>query len=351
MISGDSTSDQREFAMERFNSSDNAKVLFGSIKACGEGISLVGASRIIILDVNLNPSVTWQAIGRAFRPGQKKKVYTYRLIAADSPEEEDHSTCFRKEQISRMWFEWNEYCGYQDFHVENMNIENCGDLFLENPMLREDVKSLTIRLIFKNGSCINLRVLCISDVFMVEFLPQLLFLLLKSSSPERFSDFVVILRPFIPIKVVVELINFDGFQTVFQRNQHEGMFRVSFAVWLFECSYFASGWYKSNPCGIRPRSIWAEFRYQNLELPLATALIITRLDGLMTTFPKIGPPHSLFPDLIFQTLLMEANQNYLWSISDFMFFPKAVQAKLERTTVSVTLDIYSWFSECCSLII
>ncbi|KAL9333321.1 hypothetical protein Peur_073460 [Populus x canadensis] len=52
-----------------------------SIKACGEGISLVGASRIIILDARLNPSVTRQAIGRAFRQGRKMKVYVYRLIA------------------------------------------------------------------------------------------------------------------------------------------------------------------------------------------------------------------------------------------------------------------------------
>ncbi|KAM7261354.1 hypothetical protein ACFE04_008721 [Oxalis oulophora] len=312
MISGDSTSDQREFAMERFNSSDNARVFFGSIKACGEGISLVGASRIIILDVHLNPSVTRQAIGRAFRPGQKKKVYTYRLIAADSPEEEDHSVCFRKEQISRMWFEWNEYCGYQDFQVENMDVENCGDLFLESPILREDVKSLTRRdqmQIFENGSCINLWVLIISAVFMFEFLPQLLFFLLKSSSPERFSDFVVFLRPFIPIKF----------------------------------GYFASGWYKSSPCGIRSGlgpSGWS-FTIKILELPLAAAPIIARLMSRRAydNIYKIGPPHSLYPDLSFQTISMEANQNYLWSISDFLFFPKAVQAKPEQTTVSVTLGV------------
>ncbi|KAM7276591.1 hypothetical protein ACFE04_018457 [Oxalis oulophora] len=159
IISGDSTSGQRDITVDQFNNSDNSKVFFGSIKACGEGISLVGASRIIILDVHLNPSVTRQAIGRAFRPGQKKKVYTYRLIAADSPEEEDHSTCFRKEQISRMWFDWNESCGYQDFLMENVDIENSGDLFLESPMLREDVKSLTRRLL------LNLLILMGSKLF------------------------------------------------------------------------------------------------------------------------------------------------------------------------------------------
>ncbi|GAV72113.1 SNF2_N domain-containing protein/Helicase_C domain-containing protein [Cephalotus follicularis] len=142
MITGDSNSDQREWSMERFNSSPDARVFFGSIKACGEGISLVGASRILILDVHLNPSVTRQAIGRAFRPGQRKKVYTYRLVAADSPEEEDYNTCLRKELIAKIWFEWNEYCGHRDFEVKTVDVSECGDLFLESPLLREDIKLL-----------------------------------------------------------------------------------------------------------------------------------------------------------------------------------------------------------------
>ncbi|XP_061362190.1 protein CHROMATIN REMODELING 35-like isoform X2 [Gastrolobium bilobum] len=142
VISGESSPEQRECSMEKFNNSPDAKVFFGSIKACGEGISLVGASRIIILDVHLNPSVTRQAIGRAFRPGQKKKVFVYRLIAADSPEEEDHTTCFKKELIAKMWFEWNEYCGDRAFEVESVEVKDCGDLFLESPLLGEDVKAL-----------------------------------------------------------------------------------------------------------------------------------------------------------------------------------------------------------------
>uniref|UniRef100_A0A803LDM3 Uncharacterized protein n=2 Tax=Chenopodium quinoa TaxID=63459 RepID=A0A803LDM3_CHEQI len=142
MICGDTSTELRESHMEQFNNSPDARVFFGSIKACGEGISLVGASRIIVLDVHLNPSVSRQAIGRAFRPGQEKKVYVYRLIAADSPEEEDHLTCFKKEQIAKRWFEWNEYRGTQDFNIEPVDLKDCGDLFLESRSLAEDVKAL-----------------------------------------------------------------------------------------------------------------------------------------------------------------------------------------------------------------
>ncbi|BBN69264.1 SNF2 domain-containing protein / helicase domain-containing protein, partial [Prunus dulcis] len=159
MISGESSSEQREWSMDQFNNSSTAKVFFGSIKACGEGISLVGASRVILLDVHLNPSVSRQAIGRAFRPGQKKKVFVYRLVAASSPEEEDHSTCFQKELIAKMWFDWNEYCGYRDFGVETIDVNECGDLFLESPVFREDIKvgpAISIGLTYRVGKVVSL---------------------------------------------------------------------------------------------------------------------------------------------------------------------------------------------------
>ncbi|CAN8257867.1 unnamed protein product [Cochlearia groenlandica] len=142
VLTGESNTEQRELSMDRFNNSPDAKIFFGSIRACGEGISLVGASRILILDVPLNPSVSRQAIGRAFRPGQTKKVHAYRLIAGSSPEEEDHNTCFRKEVIAKMWFEWNEYCGYKNFDVETIDVDKSGDVFLDSPALREDIRVL-----------------------------------------------------------------------------------------------------------------------------------------------------------------------------------------------------------------
>ncbi|WOG83706.1 hypothetical protein DCAR_0102883 [Daucus carota subsp. sativus] len=59
------------------------RVLLASTKACSEGINLVGASRVVLLDVVWNPSVERQAISRAYRIGQKKIVYTYHLIAQE----------------------------------------------------------------------------------------------------------------------------------------------------------------------------------------------------------------------------------------------------------------------------
>ncbi|CAN6313946.1 unnamed protein product [Urochloa humidicola] len=142
LMDGGLTQEQREQAVERFNNSPEAKVFFGSIKACGEGISLVGASRVVILDVHENPAVMRQAIGRAFRPGQSKMVYCYRLIAAGTLEEEDHRTAFKKERVSKLWFEWDELCNNGDFELTKVDVSDCKDMFLESSALQEDIKSL-----------------------------------------------------------------------------------------------------------------------------------------------------------------------------------------------------------------
>ncbi|KAG8046936.1 hypothetical protein GUJ93_ZPchr0008g12469 [Zizania palustris] len=142
MISGDTNPEDRELAMDQFNNSAEAKVLFGSIRACGEGISLVGASRVIILDVHFNPSVTRQAIGRAFRPGQQKKVFVYRLVAADSSEVNFHETAFKKEVVQKLWFEWSEHCTTEDFKLNQIDIDDSGDKLLEANAIRQDITAL-----------------------------------------------------------------------------------------------------------------------------------------------------------------------------------------------------------------
>ncbi|KAK9286679.1 hypothetical protein L1049_015080 [Liquidambar formosana] len=43
---------------------------------------------------------------------------------------------------SQMSFEWNEYCGHQDFDVKTVNVDESGDLFLDCSLLHEDMKVL-----------------------------------------------------------------------------------------------------------------------------------------------------------------------------------------------------------------
>jgi DNA repair and recombination RAD54-like protein len=83
-----------------------------------------------------------QAIGRAFRPGQSRMVYCYRLIAAGTLEEADHHTAFNKERVSKLWFEWDELCNNEDFELTKVDVSDCKDRFLESSALQKDIKSL-----------------------------------------------------------------------------------------------------------------------------------------------------------------------------------------------------------------
>ncbi|XP_049390862.1 SNF2 domain-containing protein CLASSY 4-like [Solanum stenotomum] len=72
---------QRQISINSLNDpNSDVKVLLASIKACSEGISLIGASRVVLLDVLWNPSVQQQAISRAYRNGQTKVVHVYNPV-------------------------------------------------------------------------------------------------------------------------------------------------------------------------------------------------------------------------------------------------------------------------------
>ena len=67
---------QKQSLIQCFNDSNSqAKVLLASVKASSDGINLIGASRVMLLDVVWNPSVERQAICRAYRLGQKRVVF------------------------------------------------------------------------------------------------------------------------------------------------------------------------------------------------------------------------------------------------------------------------------------
>ncbi|KAI3501555.1 hypothetical protein L1887_29426 [Cichorium endivia] len=79
------------------------KILLASIRACSEGINLVGASRVVLLDVQWNPSVERQAISRAYRLGQKKLVYVYHLVTG-TMEGEKYIRQVEKSHLSELVF-------------------------------------------------------------------------------------------------------------------------------------------------------------------------------------------------------------------------------------------------------
>ncbi|XP_031487661.1 SNF2 domain-containing protein CLASSY 4-like [Nymphaea colorata] len=94
----------RQPIIHTFNNSQKVKVLLVSTEVCAEGMDLTGASRVVLLDLAWNPSVRRQAIGRAYRIGQKKVVYAYNLIASSTLEEKKHKIQDIKDKFSQLVF-------------------------------------------------------------------------------------------------------------------------------------------------------------------------------------------------------------------------------------------------------
>ncbi|MCG8685519.1 MAG: SWF/SNF helicase family protein, partial [Desulfobacterales bacterium] len=77
----------RQELVDRFENDDEYRVFLISLKAGGFGLNLVSADYVFMVDPWWNPAVENQAIDRAHRIGQTKKVFAYRMICKDTVEE------------------------------------------------------------------------------------------------------------------------------------------------------------------------------------------------------------------------------------------------------------------------
>ncbi|RHN45026.1 putative DNA helicase chromatin remodeling SNF2 family [Medicago truncatula] len=150
-MSGKDPPKVKQSVIHSFNDANcQAKVLLASTKACSEGISLVGASRVVLLDVVWNPSVERQAISRAYRIGQKRVVYTYHLLAEGTTEEEKYGKQAEKDRLSELVFseknatdidEESKSCAgnFEDRVLDQMTRhENLKDMFVKCVVLRKE---------------------------------------------------------------------------------------------------------------------------------------------------------------------------------------------------------------------
>ncbi|MDA1044891.1 MAG: DEAD/DEAH box helicase, partial [Verrucomicrobia bacterium] len=78
---------KRQEKVDRFQNDVDCKVFLISLKAGGYGLNLTAAEYVFLLDPWWNPAVESQAIDRAHRIGQTRKVFAYRFIARDTVEE------------------------------------------------------------------------------------------------------------------------------------------------------------------------------------------------------------------------------------------------------------------------
>ncbi|MDD3238330.1 MAG: DEAD/DEAH box helicase [Candidatus Gastranaerophilales bacterium] len=89
----------RQEVVERFNEDDSIPIFLISLKAGGTGLNLTGADYVIHYDPWWNPAVEDQATDRAYRIGQTKKVFVYRLITKGTVEEKIQKLKQRKRNL------------------------------------------------------------------------------------------------------------------------------------------------------------------------------------------------------------------------------------------------------------
>jgi SNF2 family DNA or RNA helicase len=94
----DGSTTRRAAVINRFRTG-TAPVFLISLKAGGVGLNLVEADYVIVLDPWWNPATEAQAVDRAHRIGQTKKVMVYRLVAKDTIEEKVMALKARKSAL------------------------------------------------------------------------------------------------------------------------------------------------------------------------------------------------------------------------------------------------------------
>lgn len=87
-LDGSTELEDRETQIRNFTEPDSDITIFMlSTRAGGLGINLMTANHVVLYDSDWNPQVDLQAMDRAHRIGQKKKVHVYRLITKSTIEE------------------------------------------------------------------------------------------------------------------------------------------------------------------------------------------------------------------------------------------------------------------------
>ncbi|KAK3370247.1 PHD/FYVE-zinc-finger like domain-containing protein [Podospora didyma] len=87
-LDGSQSSMEKQKRIDMFNAPDSKLFcMLLSTRAGGVGINLATADTVIILDPDWNPHQDIQALARAHRIGQKKKVLCFQLMTVDSAEE------------------------------------------------------------------------------------------------------------------------------------------------------------------------------------------------------------------------------------------------------------------------
>jgi SNF2 family DNA or RNA helicase len=137
-ITGSVSSSQRQNIVDQFQESPTPLALVGQIQAAGTGLNIQAASVVILCEPQIKPSLEVQAIARAHRMGQVRKVQVHRLILPESVDEQMLAMLARKQS------EFDQYARDSDLANEATGAKDSSDESIAKVIVMDERKRLGI---------------------------------------------------------------------------------------------------------------------------------------------------------------------------------------------------------------
>ncbi|KAG7470061.1 hypothetical protein MATL_G00135250 [Megalops atlanticus] len=120
-LDGQTPVSQRQKLVDHFNSRYSSDFVFLlSSKAGGVGLNLVGASHLVLYDIDWNPANDIQAMARVWRDGQRKTVHIYRFLTTGTIEEKIYQRQISKQGLSGAVVDLSKRAEHISFSAEEL---------------------------------------------------------------------------------------------------------------------------------------------------------------------------------------------------------------------------------------
>ncbi len=100
-INGETDIKERQQIVDAFNNHDTPAMLVLNPRAAGTGLNITGANHVIHYNLEWNPSLEDQSSARAYRRGQERTVFIYRLYYTNTIEQVINERIERKRDIAQ----------------------------------------------------------------------------------------------------------------------------------------------------------------------------------------------------------------------------------------------------------
>ncbi|MFK7900346.1 MAG: DEAD/DEAH box helicase [Cyclobacteriaceae bacterium] len=118
----DGRTKDRQKQVDHFQKNEGISLFLISLKAGGLGLNLTKADYVFILDPWWNPAAEAQAVDRAYRMGQKNKVFTYKFITKNTVEEKILQLQQNKRQLA------SDLISVEESFVKSLSTEDIAEL-------------------------------------------------------------------------------------------------------------------------------------------------------------------------------------------------------------------------------